>query len=42
MNGDKKVEARVTRSKSTRIKLLQDLISNSDISITEESEDKSA
>lgn len=28
MNGDKKVEGRVTRSKSSSVKMLQDLISN--------------
>ena len=40
-NSDKKVEARVTRSKSASVEILQDLISKLDISETEESEDES-
>ena len=41
VNSDKKVEARVTRSKSASTKILQDLISNLDISETEESGNES-
>ena len=40
-NNKKKVEARVTRSKSDSVKILPDLISNLDISETEESGNES-
>jgi len=41
VNGDKKVEARVIRSKCVSVKMLQDLVSNLDFSETEESGDES-
>jgi len=41
VNGDKKVEARVIRSKCISVKMLQDLVSNLDINETEESRDES-
>ena len=40
-NGDEKVEARVTRSRSANVEMLEDIISNLDINETEESGDES-